>query len=76
MGGNNPLTTYVISIVSSLFGAVLAVRMFGHWGKSEWGKMATCLIGAAIAAYCIFKPNRAIEVLTVLGTKIASVFPT
>ncbi|GGX46214.1 hypothetical protein [Streptomyces noursei] len=76
MNGNNALTTYVLSIVASIFGAVLAVRTFGHWGKSEWGKLVTCLIGGAIAAFCIFKTSQAIQILSYLGSKIATIFPT
>lgn len=74
--GNNQLTSYVISIVASVFGAVLAVQTFSHWGKSEWGKLITCLLGAAVAAFCIFKTQQAISILSFLGEKIASVFPT
>ncbi|MFH0246370.1 hypothetical protein ACGRHY_29015 [Streptomyces sp. HK10] len=73
MGGNE-LTSYIIAIVASLFGAVLAVRIFAHWGRSEWGKLVTCFLGAAVAAFCIFRTNQAIEILSSLGTKIASVF--
>ncbi|WP_431983844.1 hypothetical protein [Streptomyces qinglanensis] len=74
--GNNELTSYIISIVASVFGAVLAVRTFGHWGKSEWGKLVTCLLGAAVAAFCIFSTQKAISILSFLGEKLASVFPT
>lgn len=73
--GTNPLTSYIITIVSSLFGAVLVVRVFLHFTRSEWGKFGTCLAGAAVAAFCIIKTNQAIDILSVLGTKIVSVFP-
>ncbi|MDJ0346962.1 TcpD family membrane protein [Streptomyces sp. H10-C2] len=74
MGGNNQLASYVTTILSSIFGVVLMVRVFSHWGRSEWGKLFTCFIGASLAAYCIFKPAAAVQLLTGLGTLIASVF--
>ncbi|MGW0703027.1 hypothetical protein ACWGJT_03360 [Streptomyces xantholiticus] len=75
MGGNNELASYLISIVASIFGAVLAIRTFAHWGKSEWGKLVTCILGAAVAAYCIFNSAQAIALLSFLGSKIATIFP-
>ncbi|MFD3422037.1 hypothetical protein [Streptomyces decoyicus] len=74
--GNSTLTTYIISIAASVFGAVLAVRALGHWGKGEWGKLVTFLIGAAVAGFCIYKTNQAVAILSLLGAKIASLFQT
>lgn len=74
--GNNELTSYVIGIVASVFGAVFTARVFGHWSKAQWGHLITCLAGAAVAAFCIFKTHHAISILSFLGEKIASAFPT
>jgi hypothetical protein len=71
---NGQLGAYVTTILSTLFAIFLGGRVFAHWGKSEWGKLVTCLLGAAVAAYCIFTPQAAITILTKLGTLIASVF--
>ncbi|MEV7885181.1 hypothetical protein ACWD3I_25345 [Streptomyces sp. NPDC002817] len=73
--GTNPLTSYIITIVSSLFGAVLAVQVGLYFTRSQWGKFGTCLVGAAVAAFCIFKTDQAVDILSVLGTKIVSIFP-
>lgn len=73
--GTNPLTSYIITIVSSLFGAVLVVQVFLYFTRSQWGKFGTCLAGAAVAAFCIVKTDQAIDILSVVGTKIVSIFP-
>ncbi|MGW1976658.1 hypothetical protein [Streptomyces sp. NPDC001889] len=73
MGGSS-LASWIITIVGTLFGAVLAVRSLGHWARSEWGALVTHLIGAAIAAFAIFNTDKAIDVLSAIGDKIASVF--
>ncbi|MEV1040462.1 TcpD family membrane protein [Streptomyces sp. NPDC050204] len=65
---------YVTSILSTLFAIALGARVFTHWGKSEWGKLVTCLLGAAIAGYCIYYPQAAIDILTALGTLLANLF--
>lgn len=73
MGGNS-LASWVITIVGTLFGAVLAVRSFGHWARSEWGKLITHLLGAAVAAMAIFNTERTIAILTFVGGKVFSIF--
>ncbi|MFI7087543.1 hypothetical protein ACIBUR_28605 [Streptomyces anulatus] len=68
------LQNYVTSILSTCFSLFLMGKVFAFWGRSEWGKLVTCLLGAAICAYCIFKPQAAIAILTNLGTLLVSVF--
>ncbi|WP_019061425.1 hypothetical protein [Streptomyces prunicolor] len=72
--GTNPLASYIITIVSSLFGAVFVVQVFMYFSRSQWGKFGTCLAGAAVAAFCIIKTDQAISILSVVGTKIVSTF--
>lgn len=73
MGGNG-LVSWVMTILSSLFGLVLAARGFGHWAKKEWGALVTHLIGASVVAFTIYSPAQAVAILKTIGTQIASVF--
>ncbi|WP_372412588.1 hypothetical protein [Streptomyces luteireticuli] len=73
MGGDS-LVQWVLAIVGSLFGAVLAVRAFGHWMKKEWGALITHCLGGAVVAVMIWTPNTAISILKTIGGKIAAVF--
>ncbi|MEJ8654791.1 TcpD family membrane protein [Streptomyces sp. MS1.AVA.3] len=66
----NDLKTFIMTILGNLFAAVLAVRTFGHWAKSEWGKFVTTLLGAAIVAFCVWAPDKAVTVLKFVGEKL------
>ncbi|MFF9785674.1 hypothetical protein [Streptomyces nigrescens] len=72
--GDNGLVSWVLSIVGSLFGAVLAVRGFGHWMKKEWGALITHIVGGAAVAVMIFTPNQAVAILKFVGGKLATIF--
>ncbi|MFD7553565.1 hypothetical protein ACFV9E_03365 [Streptomyces sp. NPDC059835] len=72
--GQNPLVSWILTIVGSLFVAVLAVRAFGHWAKKEWGALITHTIGGAVVAFFVFNSDQAVTILKMIGGKIASVF--
>jgi hypothetical protein len=74
MGETNPLVQWILTIVGSLFVAVLAARAFGHWAKKEHGALITHIVGGAVVAFFIFSPNQAVTILKMVGTKLASVF--
>ncbi|WP_217225954.1 hypothetical protein [Streptomyces anulatus] len=66
--------SWILTVVGSLFAAVLAVRGFGHWMKKEWGALITHIVGGAVVAIMIFTPNQAVTILKFVGSKITTVF--
>ncbi|MFI0742470.1 TcpD family membrane protein [Streptomyces sp. NPDC021100] len=66
----NDLKTAILTVVGNLFVAVLAVRAFGHWAKREWGAMVTHILGGAVVGFIIWEPQKAIEVLKFIGSKL------
>ncbi len=71
---DNGLVSWILTVVGSLFAAVLAVRGFGHWMKKEWGALITHIVGGAVVAIMIFTPNQAVTILKFVGSKITTVF--
>ncbi|MFK0296342.1 hypothetical protein ACIQU6_38525 [Streptomyces sp. NPDC090442] len=74
MGGNNPLVSWILTVVTSLFVAVMAVRSFGHWARKEWGALITHVVAGAVVAVMVFTPDKAVNILKFIGGKIATVF--
>ncbi|MER0477031.1 hypothetical protein ABR737_01430 [Streptomyces sp. Edi2] len=74
MGETNPLVSWILTTVGSLFIAVLAVRAFGHWAKKEHGALITHIVGGAVVAFFIFSSTKTVAILKMLGEKLASVF--
>ncbi|WP_199550307.1 TcpD family membrane protein [Streptomyces sp. N35] len=66
----SPIKTLVLLVLGNLFVAMLAVRVIGHWMKSEWGKLVTTLAGAALVAFVVWAPESAVNLLKSLGNKL------
>ena len=49
------ISDWVLGILGSLVGALIAARGFGHWAKKEYGELITNVgVGVMIGAFCWF----------------------